>query len=292
MKKRILCLLAVLFLFAFTLGRADFGDFSGGSDYGGSSDSSWSSDSYDSYDSGYYSGGYYDGHGGDGDFSETMVIVVITVVVILIVAGVKKGKSGASPAGAKPVDASTLEPVSKLESFSESEFTGKLSNMYVRLQEAWAAGDLKPVEPLLTAPYYAQMAAQLKRDFTDKGITSHLEHVSVLDVKLLGCRPGKDSVPDRLFATINARFVNYLTDKNGKLVRGDKNDEIYMQYEWTLERSASIGAERTVNCPNCGAPVDANRFASCPYCNSVIENSGYDWVIAQIKGISRNTVKH
>lgn len=57
--------------------------------------------------------------------------------------------------------------------------------------------------------------------------------------------------------------MNYLTDKNGKIVRGDQNDEIYMQYEWTLERSADIGAERTVNCPNCGAPVDANRFASC-----------------------------
>ena len=283
MKKRVLCLLAVLFLFAFALGRADFGDFSGGSDYCGSSDS---------YSGGYSGSDYRDSYDDDADAPSVIVGAVVVVVLLIIGACSKKGKSGASPAGAKPVDASTLEPVSALANFSESEFTGKLSNMYVRLQEAWAAGDLKPVEPLLTAPYYAQMAAQLKRDFTDKGITSHLEHVSVLDVKLIGCRPGKDSVPDRLFATINARFVNYLTDKNGKIVRGDQNDEIYMQYEWTLERSADIGAERTVNCPNCGAPVDANRFASCPYCNSVIENSGYDWVIAQIKGISRNTVKH
>lgn len=149
------------FLFAFALGRADFGDFSGGSDYGGSSDS---------YSGGYSGSDYRDSYDDDADAPSVIVGAVVVVVLLIIGACSKKGKSGASPAGAKPVDASTLEPVSALANFSESEFTGKLSNMYVRLQEAWAAGDLKPVEPLLTAPYYAQMAAQLKRDFTDKGI--------------------------------------------------------------------------------------------------------------------------
>lgn len=289
MKKRVLCLLAVLLLLALPLGRADFGDFSGGSDYGGSSDwGSYNSSDYDDYDSGFN----YIGHYGRGlSLSQEMIVIVIVVAVLLIANALRK-KTGALPAGAKTVDVSTLEPVSALADFSESEFTGKLSNMYVRLQEAWAEGNLKPVEPLLTAPYYAQMTAQLKRDFTDKGIASHIEHLSVLDVNLLGCRPGKDGEPDRLFAEINARFVNYLTDADGELIRGSRKNEIYMQYEWTLERSAVIGAERTVNCPNCGAPVDANRFARCPYCDSVIEKSGYDWVLAQIKGISRRTVRH
>lgn len=283
MKKRILCcLIAALILVFCTLGRADFGDFSGGSDYGGSSssDSSWSS--YDS-DSSSYSGGEWD--------SGTWIIIVGGVIAIYIFAG-RGSKKKSEASGAKGVDVSKLAPVSELKNFNPGEFNGKLSNMYLRLQEAWAGGDLSPVEPLLSAPYYAQMAAQLKRDFTDKGITSHLEHISVLDVELLGCTPGAEDTPDRLYARIQARFVNYLTDKEGKVVRGNDRDEIYMTYEWTLERSANLSDARTVNCPNCAAPVDANRFAKCPYCGSVIENSGYDWVISHIKGISRRMAKH
>ncbi len=286
MKKRILCLfmLLLLLLSACTLSHADFGDFSGGSDYGGSD-----------YSSSDYSGGsdyYYDDDDGELTFEAT-VITFGLIAVVVIVDSISEKKKKKRPKGAKGVNTSALKPVSTLSNFNESEMTGRLSNMYIRLQEAWANGDLSPIEPLLTAPYYAQMASQLKRDFTDKGITSHLEHIAVLEVTLLGCVPAADDQkPDRLYVSLKTRFVNYLTDKNGKVVRGSLEDEIYMQYEWTLERSGQIDAERTVNCPNCGAPVDANRFAKCPYCGSVIEKSGYDWVISSIKGISRKTVKH
>ena len=284
MKKHILLLAILLSFLICTLGRADFGDFSGGSDYGGgssSSDSSWSS----SYDSD------YDYSDSDEEVDPISWVIAIGLIVVICFACTRSPKKK-KPDGAQCVDVSTLKPVSALENFNPGELNGKISNMYIRLQEAWASGDLSEVEPLLTAPYYAQMASQLKRDFTDKGITSHLEHISVLDVQLLGCIPGSDKVPDRLYAQLKTRFVNYLTDKNGKIVRGDMNDEIYMTYEWTLERSHNQSAERTVNCPNCSAPVDANRFAKCPYCGSVIENSGYDWVVSQIKGISRTTQKH
>ena len=285
MQKKLLCLTLLLLLLFSTLGHADFGDFSGGSDYGGS-------DSYDSGSSWSSSGSTYD-YDSDSDGEWSIEIVVITVGVIFVVAAVSSKKSKSSKnAGATGVDIRTLRPINELANFNPGEFNGKLSNMYIRLQEAWANRDLTPVEPLLTAPYYAQMSEQLKRDFIDKGLTSHLEHISVLDVQLLGCHPGNKNAPDRLYAQLKTRFVNYITDERGKIVRGNQRDEIYMTYEWTLERSANTTGERTVNCPNCSAPVDANRFAKCPYCGSVIENSGYDWVLSQIKGISRFTAEH
>ncbi len=282
MKKRIFCLLAVLMVLFCLLGHADFGDFSGGSDYGGSD--------YSSSDWSYSSSSDWDSSSGDGEWSIETIVVMGSIFIVCYVLCNREKKT--KPKGAKGVDTSTLKPVSALTDFNEREFTGKLSNMYIRLQEAWAAGDLTPVEPLLSAPYFAQMDNQLQRDFVSKGITSHLEYISVLDVKLLGCKPGEGDEPDRLYASLKTRFVNYLTDKNGKIVRGSRKDEIYMEYEWALERSADHSAERVTNCPNCGSPIDANRSAICPYCGSVIESSGYDWVLTQIKGISRKTVKH
>ncbi len=288
MKKRLLCLslLLMLLLSACTLSRADFGDFSGGSDYG---DSDYGGSDYSSSD---YSGSdsyYYD----NDEMGLESVILTFGMIAVVLIVNNRSERKKKRPKGATGVDTSALKPVSTLSNFNESELTGRLSNMYIRLQQAWANGDLSPVEPLLTAPYYAQMASQLKREFTDKGITSHLEHISVLEVKLLGCIPSTDGQkPDRLYVSLRTRFVNYLTNKDGKVVRGSRKDEIYMHYEWTLERSEQINAKRSINCPNCGAAVDANRFAKCPYCGSVIENSGYDWVISSIKGISRKTVKH
>ncbi len=289
MKKKLLCLLvALICLVALFPGHADFGDYSGNSDYGDSDydsgyDSSWDSDSWS--DSGYY---------GSGDSGGDFYIVVFTVGGILLIAliGGVRSKSKKKAGGASPTPVNSMRPLSALTELNQDELCAQISNMYIRLQEAWAARDLSPVEPLLSAPLYAQTSAQLKRDFIDKGITSHMEHISVLDVTLLGCKPAENGAPDRVFARVNARFVNYLTDASGKLVRGDRNDEIYMQYEWTLERSGSASGKTSVNCPNCGAPVDVNKSAKCPYCGTAIENTSYDWVVSQIKGLSRNTVKH
>ena len=287
--KKLLCLLITLLcLIALFPAHADFGDYSGDSDYGGSDyDSSWDDDdSWSSSDHDYVSDS--DGYGVD-DF----YIVVFTVGGILLIAligGARSKKKSAD--GATPTPPSSLQPLSALADLNQDELCAQISNMYIRLQEAWAARDLSPVEPLLSAPLYAQTSAQLKRDFIDKGITSHMEHISVLDVTLLGCKPAENGAPDRLYACVHARFVNYLTNSEGKLVRGDRNDEIYMKYEWMLERSGSTGGSASVNCPNCGAPVDVNKSAKCPYCGTAIESTSYDWVVSQIKGLSRNTVKH
>lgn len=67
-----------------------------------------------------------------------------------------------------------------------------------------------------------------------------------------------------------------------------------MTYEWTMIRTKGMqtGAAdgvTTYSCPNCGAPMDLTYSAKCEYCGSVANNSKYDWVIAQIRGISQRS---
>ena len=45
----------------------------------------------------------------------------------------------------------------------------------------------------------------------------------------------------------------------------------------------------TFSCPNCGAPMDLTYSAKCEYCGTVANNSKYDWVIAQIRGVSQRS---
>jgi rubrerythrin len=70
-----------------------------------------------------------------------------------------------------------------------------------------------------------------------------------------------------------------------------------MTYEWTLSRSkgmktperAAGGGTATIQCPNCGAPLEINQSAQCPYCGSVINAEAYDWVISAVRGLSQRT---
>ena len=64
---------------------ADFGDYSGDSDWG---DSGWDDDGYDSYD--YYGDSDYGSHGSGGGSISTVVVAVVIVVIVIIVASSKK----------------------------------------------------------------------------------------------------------------------------------------------------------------------------------------------------------
>ena len=142
--KNILKRLAVLFaaviiaaVFAMNSG-ADFGDFSGDSDYGGS-DSSYDSD----YDSD-YSGGY-----SDGTFGGLIIPLIITAFVIMYI--FKKGKAaqnnGSKNAGATPTTG--LQPVDTIKqtdpNFSEEEIKERLSKLYIQMQNCWTAKDITPL---------------------------------------------------------------------------------------------------------------------------------------------------
>ncbi|MBQ1291811.1 MAG: zinc-ribbon domain-containing protein [Lachnospiraceae bacterium] len=47
---------------------------------------------------------------------------------------------------------------------------------------------------------------------------------------------------------------------------------------------------KTVNCPNCGAPLSINETAKCPYCGTVVTVPNTDFVISSIRGLKQKTV--
>lgn len=274
MKQRLFCLLTLLMLLACPLARADFGDFSGGSDYGSDSFDFSSSSSYD-FDSSSDSRSSSTHENNDPLRGSNFLTVVVLLVICAGAALLKLNESfygvPRSHLDDRVRDTAGLadeqrshhyQPISQLKNFDAEDITEKIPGMYRHLQSAWTAGNLKPIEPLLTAPYYAEMEKQLKQDFLDKGITSHMEYIAVISVSLLGCLPGKADTPDRLYVSLWTRFVNYLTNSDGKIIRGDPKDEIYMHYEWTMERQST--------------PLP--------------DEEQPEWVISRISGLSRKTV--
>ena len=275
MKKRWVCLLTLLVLLMCPLARADFGGISG--------DVGYVSSGYD-VDTSYSTGS----SGIFLPFGNLLVALFMFGFLYLLVNLLRfickhltflvQRLRGQEPSelldASQGVDVSYLEPVSQLKDFDEAKLLSQIPAIYLLLQKAWAAGDLTPVQPLLTIPYYAQMCDKLQEDYLDNEITSHLEQVEVLDVQVLGCLLSHCGAADHLYLSLRTRFVNYLTDAQGAVLHGDKSAKVYMHYEWDMERRRDSTAAFVPDGDAAPAAVDC------------------DWIISQIKGISKRTRRY
>ena len=305
MKKKLLALTALLvclaMLLASTAALADFGDFSGDSDYGwdsGDSGSSWSDSDGGSWFGGSTSDSSSSSGRGGGSFTTILVIVIILVIVFLVIRSKKKGGSQTPvTTTVKPTEDSELKPINDYianvdHGFSAAQMQTKLANLYVQLQNQWTAKDLTPLRPYLTDELYTQSDRQLDA-YRKANQTPHVERISVMGTNIRGWfqRDGMD----HLIVEMSTRIVSYITDdSSGNVVRGDKNAEKFMTYEWDVARTTGVKTEaegemKSVNCPNCGAPVTINKSAKCPYCETVITLNEHDWVLFSIKGLSQKT---
>lgn len=288
-------LAAALLLFAGARALADAGGFAGDGDYGSwDSGSSWDSDS--SWDSGSsWYGSSSDSSSGDAELDGWVTIVTggaIVVIAIWIDLSERKKKRSA---GKKPKN---LRPVEDLldtdPDFDEAALCEQISNLYVRMQNAWTAKDFSVMRPFFTDGLYQQFDRQLQQ-IAAAGKTNHIDDIGVLDVSLLGWKEKDEK--QWLTARVKTRITIYSTDdQTGKIVSGSKKEVKLMEYEWTLVRASdqkTFGEEevRSVHCPNCGATLSINHSAECPYCGSVVTCNEYGWTIAQIRGVAQKTVK-
>ena len=264
--------------------KADFGDFSGDSDYGSDGGGSYNSgSSYDDDD--------------DDDYPTWVYLAIFAVIVIVLIIDANK-KSGftrrVTVNNATPL--TNLKPMSdylRLDpNFDEAQFKEKLANWYVQLQNAWQKRDISSLRPYLTDTFYAQMERQLQSHI-EAHRTNIIDRIAVLSVQLKGYK--QENGEDKIIAYINTRIIDYTIDDNtGHVLYGNKNVEKFMTYEWLLTRTSGQltgeqEAMQSVVCPHCGATLNINKTAKCDYCGSIITVEEHGFVISSIKGLSQRT---
>ena len=301
--KILVFVLCILLMMLPAFAGADFGDFSGDSDYGGSWDSGsdWSSSSWDSD---YSSGSYYDD---DSDVSGIDIGISLAVMAAIVVLSLifdvsekrkKKKQHGAQgrPQGAQRTPDSRLQPLGDLAvtdpSFDAKAMQEKISNLYVQMQNCWTDKNIESLRPYFTDAFFTQMERQLN-GLKSRGLTNHVDRIAVLGVNLRGFY--KQGGDEHLIVELRTRIVDYtVQDSDKKLVSGDRNREKFMTYEWDMCRAEGSvttreGAMQSVSCPGCGAPLSINTTAKCPYCGRVVTLDEHDWALCAIKGISQTT---
>lgn len=311
MKKKVLTLFAVLLCALVVLNvtaLADFGDFSGSSDYDFSydysdNDSSWSSSSSSSGSSYYDDDGYV-----SGDANPARILIMALIVVVAIVYSMRtkmKNNSTSKKATAQRAERAesranraALTPIgeyTKIDpNFNAAALCEKASNLYVQMQNGWTAKNIESLRPYFTDALFTQMERSLQ-GYAQRGETNVVERIAVLDVTPLGFHQtgGEDHILLRLRTRITDYTVN---DGTQQIVRGSRDQEKFMTYEWDLLRptgtqtNAESGETKRITCPGCGAPLDVNASARCPYCGTVIQQQAQDWVISAIRAIKQQTL--
>ena len=287
--KILVFVLCILLMALPAFAGADFGDFSGDSDYGGS----WDSD--------YSSGSYYDD---DSDVSGIDIGISLAVMAAIVVLGLifdvsekrKKKKQQNKPQGAQRTPDSRLQPLGDLAvtdpSFDANAMQEKISNLYVQMQNCWTDKNIESLRPYFTDALFTQMERQLN-GLKNQGLTNYVDRIAVLGVNLRGFYKQGDK--EHLIVELRTRIVDYtVQDSNNKLISGDRNREKFMTYEWDMCRTAGSvtskeGFMHSVSCPGCGAPLSINTTAKCPYCGRVVTLDEHDWALCAIKGIAQST---
>ena len=318
MKKRHLltAVLLVCFMLALTVtAMADFGDYSGSYDYDYSYDYGDYDYDYD-YGSDYdydYGGGYgggttifiSDGPGGGGDFFTVIILVVLIIVFLMMQKNKKKQRSDRAGRQAMRAERAesranrpNLTPIDRYTdidpNFRASALCDKAANLYVQMQNGWTAKDIEPLRPYFSDALFTQMERSLQ-GLIQRGETNYVERIAVLDVTPRGFHQAGGE--DHILLRLRCRITDYtVQDSTQKIIRGSRDEEKFMTYEWDLMRptgtaTSADGSDTTkhITCPGCGAPLDVNASARCPYCGTVIQQQAQDWVISAIHGIKQET---
>ena len=176
-------MLLVVSLLAFLLpGHADFGDFSGGSDFGGSD---WGGSDWGSSDSDWdYS--VSGSSSSDGPMDTVFTFISIVVIGVGVAGWItenfgSKSKSRSRSSGGTKTYTwgfKLRDDYSPIPGFNAESVRADCCDLYRRMQDAWGQGDLSPLQADFTPEAYAQYDRQLRQK-TERGEHAHCEVRSV-----------------------------------------------------------------------------------------------------------------
>lgn len=160
--------------------------------------------------------------------------------------------------------------------FSIALFEDFLFSLYTEVHVAHGAGTMEQL-----APYVSQAT----RNALGRGNVSRVEAVVIGAVKYLSVSGLRDEASPRIGISVEIH-ANYTE------VVGEQPTTYYVVERWELSRSRRARSRppkraRTIDCPNCGAPLDKIVNATCTFCHAAVATGEFDWMVDSISVVTR-----
>ena len=167
-------------------------------------------------------------------------------------------------------------------------FLDQVKALFLRVQAAWAGGDLSPVRRDLSDATFQRFRVQLEL-LRAQGVRNVTADMAVLDLVPAGLE--RTSAFDTLHVRIRAQArdvdVPVSLSPEQALERANRAPlepfiEVWSFVRRPGTRSRKEGLLPPGKCPNCGAPFDGGAAGNCGYCGAIVNSGAYDWVLAEI----------
>ena len=159
----------------------------------------------------------------------------------------------------------------------------RLRLIFEELQKAWAAQDLSPVRPYVSAGLYQYLEYWVTA-YRSQGLRNEVEGATLERSELV--RVVRDAFYDSLTLRVWGRGKDFTVRLDtGEVVGGSRTeDRRYTEY-WTLVRGAKVrGAPRADRrCPACGAGLKVGMEGNCAFCGALVASGDFDWVLSRIE---------
>lgn len=165
--------------------------------------------------------------------------------------------------------------------FDEARFLDRACAAFLKVQQAWTAGDMGPARGFVSDGVHERFTRQL-RDLRARGLANVMQDVRVLDRCVLGCV--SDPHFDALHVGIRAHALDRTVDAKGDYVGAHDGE---FEEVWTFLRrpgakTLKAGGAIEGQCPSCGSPLSISDAGSCGACKSFVNSGEHDWVLAEI----------
>ena len=279
----------------------NFNDYGGGGDWGGGGTTDWGGTT--DYGTNDYGGTTTYSSSGDSDpegFVIALAIFIIIIVIVVIATNHSNKKSSntntsyssyETPAQYMPADCTSkiTEFIKRSDvDFNTEKFIAWSKNIFITLQTAWSERDWEKIRTIEKEELFEQHNAQLQQ-YISLGRINCIERINVNQAFLH--KYVRDENFEHLTVCMKVRMVDYIIDeKSGKLLKGSRDDDVYMTYLLTFTRrkgikTTLINGVISNSCPHCGAPVDSASAGRCEYCGSVIHSGEYNWVLSDMQAV-------
>lgn len=217
----------------------------------------------------------------------TILISIFTLLTIVIIV-FRKLKKAIKNTVNKIIKVNNLLKLSdeeiknKLPDLNIEEFNKIVFNNYKDIQKAWMNFDLDTIKNLVSDEIYNMYSMQLDT-LKVKGQKNMMENINFVDNYICDIKIENDTTT--ISTILSVTCYDYIIDSNNKVIRGNKDKELYYTYRLTFMKN-----NKTINtCQNCGATIDSKKDTTCPYCSATIVNNNSEWIMTKKEMLKQTT---
>lgn len=164
--------------------------------------------------------------------------------------------------------------------FTVDKFKTYIDNVFVQITSSVMTKTLDNVKHFMSDNVYKMYFNKIN-ELNEKNFTQIYDELNVKETNIISTKVENETMI--IEVELISRYMDYLIDSNGNLVRGDNTCRVEKSNRLIFEKKATVNENKSARtCPGCGSNIDVNANGKCPYCGTIYDLENKDWILTSI----------